>query len=99
MNILIKDFLIHSSVILEHEGIVWIGYDKDVEDASRHDIHERHVLQIELIPFLWYLGFHNLFVFNYVILPIYRISVCKGTLFFRITLRLYGYLVLKRFNY
>ena len=58
VHILVKYLLVHTSVVLQHEGVVWICHYQHVEDASCHDIHKRHILQIKLIPFLRYLGFH-----------------------------------------
>ena len=62
VHILVKYLLIHTSVVLQHEGVVGICHYQHVEDASCHDIHERHILQVELIPFLRYLGFHFFFI-------------------------------------
>ena len=57
LHILVEDFLVHSAVVLEHEGIVGVGHDKHIEDAVRHEIDKRHVLEVELGPFLRYI-FH-----------------------------------------
>ena len=56
-HILIENLLIDTSVIFQHEGIVGIGHDQHIKDAPRHQIDERHILQIEFIPLLWYLGY------------------------------------------
>ena len=68
-HILIEDLLIDTSVVLQHEGVVGISHDEDIEDTPRHQIDERHILQIEFIPhsrvlrlayplpFLWYLAY------------------------------------------
>ena len=53
-HILVEDLLVYSSVVLEHECIVGISHDEDIEDTPCHKIDERHVLQIEFIPRLWY---------------------------------------------
>ena len=54
VHILVKYFFVHTSVVFEHEGVVRVSHYKHVEDASCHEVHERHVAQIEFIPFLWY---------------------------------------------
>ena len=56
-HILIEDLLIDTSVVLQHEGVVGISHDEDIEDTPRHQIDKRHILQIEFIPLLWYLGY------------------------------------------
>ena len=53
LHILVVDFLLHATVVLEHEGIVGVGHDEHIEDATHHQIHERHVFQQKLTPFLW----------------------------------------------
>ena len=60
LHILIEDFLIDTPVVLEHESIVGIGDNKDIEDTVGHQIDERHVLQIELAEFLGNDIFHVL---------------------------------------
>ena len=54
IHIFVKNFLVNASVVFEHESVVGVGDDEHVEDASCHEIDERHVAQIEFIPFLWY---------------------------------------------
>ena len=69
-HILIEDLLVDAAVILEHECIVGISHNKNIEDASRHQIDERHILQIEFIPFLWYLGyFFHIWLQSYEKIP------------------------------
>ena len=65
LHILVVDFLFHSSVVLEHEGIVGIGNDEHVIDAPHHQVDKRHVFQVELVPFLWYVFFHRPLLFAY----------------------------------
>ena len=55
-HILVEDLLVYSSVVLQHEGVVGISHDEDIEDTSRHKVDERHVLQVEFVPRLWYLA-------------------------------------------
>ena len=57
LHILVKNLLVDPAVVLEHEGIVGVGHDKHIEDTVRHEIDERHVLEVELGPFLRYI-FH-----------------------------------------
>ena len=57
LHIFVEDLLVDTAIILEHEGIVGIGYNQYVEDAFCHQVNKRHILQIELIPFLWYLAY------------------------------------------
>ena len=42
-GIFIEDLLIHTSVVLQHKGIVGVGHDKHLEDTVRHQIDERHI--------------------------------------------------------
>ena len=62
-HIFVEDFLIDASVVFEHEGVVRVSHDEHVEDASCHQVHKRHILQIKLIPLLWYLVcfFHTVY--------------------------------------
>ena len=62
-HIFVKDLLVDASVVFEHEGVVGVRHDEHVEDASRHQVDERHILQIEFIPLLWYLVcfFHTVY--------------------------------------
>ena len=62
-HIFIEEFLVDTAVVLEHKSIVGIGHDQHIEDATRHQVDERHILQVELVPLLWYLVnfFHHRF--------------------------------------
>ena len=60
VHILVEDFFVNPPVVLKHEGVVGIGNYQDVEDAARHEIDERHVFQIKVIPLLWYILGHTL---------------------------------------
>ena len=62
-GIFVEDLLVHAPVVFEHEGIVGIGNDEHVVDALRHQVHERYVFQVELVPLLGDVGIH--FVFGY----------------------------------
>ena len=53
-------FFLHASVVFEHESVVGIGHDEHVVDAASHQVDERHVFQIKLVPLLWYFRFHGL---------------------------------------
>ena len=70
LHILVEDFLVYTSIVLEHERVVGVGHDEHVEDAVGHEVDERHVFQIELRPLLWYVIFH-----------IYAILTAKLTFF------------------
>ena len=59
IHILVEDFLIHSSVVFEHKGIIGIGHNQHIEDAPGHQIDKRHIFQIKFIPLLGYLCFHS----------------------------------------
>ena len=48
-GVFIEYLFIDSPVIFQHEGIVRIGYQKDIENASRHEIGELRILEIELV--------------------------------------------------
>ena len=57
-GVFIENLLVNAAVVLQHEGIVGVGHDKHVEDAPRHQVHKRHVLQVELVPLLGNAVFH-----------------------------------------
>ena len=58
LHILVIYLLLHPTVVLQHEGVVGVGNYKHVVHAAHHQIDERHVFQVELIPLLWYIAFH-----------------------------------------
>ena len=62
LHIFIEDLLVDTTIILEHECIVRISHNKHIEDAARHQIDKRHILQIEFIPLLgyFYCFFHHI---------------------------------------
>ena len=51
-HVLVVDFLFHTSVVLEHEGIVRVGYNQDVVDTAHHQIDKTDIFQIKIAP-LW----------------------------------------------
>ena len=53
LGVFVEDFLVYASVVFKHEGVVRVGHDKNIEDTVGHEVHERHVLQIEFTPLLW----------------------------------------------
>ncbi len=55
-HVLVVDFLLHAAVVLKHEGIVGIGHDEDIEDASGHDVEKRHVFLYIFRPLLGYVA-------------------------------------------
>ena len=64
-HILVKNFLIDASVILQHEGIIGIGHYQNVEDAARHQVDERDVFQKEIIKLLRdIITHHNRFLWH-----------------------------------
>ena len=34
-----EDLFVYSTIVFEHEGVVGIGYEQDVEDASLHEVY------------------------------------------------------------
>ena len=50
LHVLVVDLLFHTSVVLEHEGIVGVGNNQDVVDTAHHQIDETDVLQIKIAP-------------------------------------------------
>ena len=48
-SVFIEYLFVDAAVIFQHESIVRIGYQKDVEDASRHQVSELRVFEIELV--------------------------------------------------
>src|SRR3712207_5660228 len=53
LHILIIYLLFYSSVVLQHERIIRIGYYQYVINTPHHQIHKRDIFQIELIELLW----------------------------------------------
>ena len=51
-RVFIINFLLHASVILQHEGVIGVGDDEDVVDAAHHEIDERDVFHDEFAPFV-----------------------------------------------
>ena len=43
LGVFIEQFLIYTTIIFEHEGVVWISDDKHPVDASVHQIEKRDV--------------------------------------------------------
>ena len=52
LGVLVEDFLVHASVVFEHEGVVGVGHNEHVEDAARHQVGKRHVLHVKGIELL-----------------------------------------------
>ena len=52
LSVFVENLLVYTTVVLEHEGIVRVSHDEHIVDAARHQVDERHVFQIELIPLL-----------------------------------------------
>ena len=42
-GVFLKNLLIHSSIILQHEGIVGVGNEQHIEDAPFHHVNKRGV--------------------------------------------------------
>ena len=53
-HILVKQFLVDTSVVLQHERVVGVSDNQDIEDTACHQIDKRHILQIKLIPLIRY---------------------------------------------
>ena len=51
-RVFIINFLLHASVILQHEGVIGVSDDEDVVDAAHHEIDERDVFHDEFAPFV-----------------------------------------------
>ena len=62
-HIFIVDFLLDASVVFEHEGVVGVGDDEHIVDASHHQIDKAHVFEIELLPLGRYLRFHKTHIY------------------------------------
>ena len=54
LTILVKQFLVDTSVILQHKGIIRVRNDEDIEDTTSHQVHKGDILQIKLIPLVGY---------------------------------------------
>ena len=59
--VLIENLFIDAPVVLQHEGVVGVGYNEHVEDTFRHQIDKRHVLQEEIIKLLRNVLAHNVY--------------------------------------
>ena len=46
IHIFNEDFLINTSIIFQHKGIIWIGYQEDIEDSLGHQVHKRSILEV-----------------------------------------------------
>jgi len=63
-HILVVNLLLYTSVVLEHEGIVRVRHYQNVVYAAQHEVHERHILQIETAELLRYgVLFHSMVVY------------------------------------
>ena len=51
LRVLVENLLIYASVVFQHEGIVGVGNEQDIEYPSGHKIHETSILQYERIVF------------------------------------------------
>ena len=66
-SVFIKNLLVDTSVILQHKGIVRIGYEQDIKDTPRHQVGKLRILKVELVEFIFAKhGFST-------------ISACEGT--------------------
>ena len=45
LGVLGEDFLIHTAVVLQHEGIVGVRHNQDVIDPLQHEVHEGSIFQ------------------------------------------------------
>ena len=45
-GIFVEEFLVYTSVVFEHEGIVGIGDEEHIEDTPRHEIDKRGIFEI-----------------------------------------------------
>ena len=52
LHVFVKQLLVDAAIILQHEGIVGIGYYQDIENTLRHQVDKRDVFQEEVIEFL-----------------------------------------------
>ena len=47
--VFVKDFFIYTSVVFQHESIIGVGYQKNVENAARHQVGELRIFKIKLV--------------------------------------------------
>ena len=66
-HILVINLLLNAPVVLQHKGIIRVGYNQDVIYTPHHEIHERHVFQQAFTPLLWYFLFHYYSVIIFLI--------------------------------
>jgi len=48
-SIFVEDFFVDASVVFQHESIIRISNQQDVENASRHEVGELRIFKIELV--------------------------------------------------
>ena len=64
VHVLVEYLLVNAAVVLEHERVVGVGHNQHVEYSARHQVDERHVLKVELVPLCRYLSSHSRIVFG-----------------------------------
>ena len=47
-----KDFLIHAPIVLQHEGIVWIGNEQNIAHAIEHKVNKGSIFQRHLVSII-----------------------------------------------
>ena len=52
-GIFVEEFLVYTSIVFEHKGVVGIGNEQHIEYAPRHEIDKRGVFEIELCELLF----------------------------------------------
>ena len=45
LGVLGEYLLVHASIVLQHEGVVGIGYEKDIIDPLEHEVHKGCIFQ------------------------------------------------------
>ena len=54
LHILVEDLLVYAAVVFQHEGVIGVCHYQHAEYAPCHQVYKRHVLQVELVPLMWY---------------------------------------------
>ena len=48
-SVFIEYLFVDAAIVFQHEGVIRIGYQKDVENAPCHEVGKLCVLEIELV--------------------------------------------------
>ena len=50
-GILVENLFINAAIVFQHEGVIRVGYQQDVENAPRHEVGKLGILEVKLVKF------------------------------------------------